>query len=92
MPQEVIKIGEVVTGKLRDDVHVIYLTTQALDYGFPIVGIHLVAAWIEQLYKNCDGFVIDIIIVHPKADPPARGAVIRWDYTNNCPVVEVIAE
>ena len=92
LPQEVIKLGEIIVGELRADAHIAYLSIQALDYGMPQVGIHLVAAWVEQLYKHCDGFIIDAIIIHPKADPPARGAVIRWDYTNDCPVVEILVD
>jgi hypothetical protein len=83
---------DVLTSYLRPNVYVSYLELTVKDYGVPEVGVDLVTAWIEQLYKHCDGFVIDVVIVHPKTDPPARGAVIKWDYVNNCPIVQVITK
>ena len=90
MYQQCIMPGEILTSYLRPNTYVTYMTIIAKDYGVPEVGVELVAAWIEQLYKHCDGFVIDTVIVHPKTDPPARGAVIKWDYTNDCPIVKII--
>jgi hypothetical protein len=62
------------------------------DYGVPQVGIDIVASWIEAMYRHCVNFTIDTMIVHPKADPPANGAVIRWDYDNDRPIVQMIQE
>lgn len=90
MYQQCVEPKDILTSYLRPNTFYSYVELIVKDYGVPEVGVDLVAAWIEQLYKHCDGFVIDAVIVHPKTDPPARGAVIKWDYINNCPVVQVI--
>ena len=90
MYQKSVEPQELLTSYLRPNTYVTYLDLTVRDYGVPEVGVDLVAAWIQQLYKHCDGFVVDAVIVHPKTDPPARGAVIKWDYINDCPVIKVI--
>lgn len=92
MYQSSVEVGEIITSHLRPDIYISYLTLTTKDYGVPQIGVDLIAAWIELLYKHCDGFVIDAVIVHPKANPPARGALIQWDYLNDCPIVRVITQ
>lgn len=92
MYQNCVEPQEILTTFLRDNTYVTYLDLIVKDYGVPEVGVDLVGAWIEQLYKHCSGFVIDTVLVHPKTDPPARGALIKWDYINDCLVIKVITE
>ena len=95
MYQECVEVGEILTSQTKSDTYtdttISSLVITTMDYGVPEVGIDLVAAWIEQLYKHCEGFIIDAVIVHPKTNPPAKGAIIQWDYVNDCPIVRVIS-
>ena len=74
---------------MRRSTYIAFLNVVAKDYGVPQVGVDLIAEWVGQLYKHIDGFQIDAVIVHPKRD--AKGAIIRWDYINDCPIVKLIS-
>jgi len=67
-----------------------HLDLCAKDYGVPQVSIMLTAEWIKQLYRESSesDFEIDATIIHPR--PDALGAIIKWDWTNDCPIVKVI--
>lgn len=88
MEQPCIEPGQIIVTYIRTNTYLAHLDLIAKDYGVPQVGVDIVAAWIQQLYLNCDGFAVDAVVVHPKND--AKGAVVRWDYTNNCPIVKLI--
>lgn len=90
MYQECVSIQDLLISYYRANTYVAYLTLNMKDYGVPQVGVDLVSVWIEQLYKHADGFMIDTVIIHPKIDPPAKGALIKWDYANDCPIVKVL--
>jgi len=92
MYQQCVETGEILTSCLRPNVYVSYLNIITKDYGMPQVGVDLLAAWIEQIYRHCEGFAVDMIIVHPKTDPPATGAIVQWDYINDCPIVKEITK
>ena len=90
MYQHSIFPEEILTTYLKPNTYTSYVKFIVKDYGVPEVGVDLIAAYVELLFKHCDGLTIDAIIIHPKTDPPAMGAVIKWDYVNNCAVIKVI--
>lgn len=76
----------------RDDEYIGYIELLVRDYGVPQVGTGIVAQWIKEMYTHCVNFHIEAMIVHPKAGLAGGGAIIRWDYTNDCPIVQAIKE
>ena len=88
MVQDVIEISDLTIGKCGRHIWVVQLIIQIKDYGVPQVGVDIVAVWIGELFRHLDNFLIDAMIVHPKKD--GRGAIIRWDYDYNVPIVKVI--
>lgn len=88
LAQDTIQTGEITIGKVNRYVWVVQLIALVKDYGVPQVGVDIVAIWIGELFKYLDNFLIDAMIVHPKKD--GSGALIRWDYDHNCPIVKVI--
>ena len=92
MPQPCCKVIEILTTYYRDDEYLVYLKMQVKDYEVPEVGIDIVAAWIEIMYNHCVDFTIDTMIIHPQADVPANGAIIKWDHINNCLIIQTLTE
>jgi len=90
MYQDCTEPEEILTTEVEQNIYITYMTLIVKDYGVPEVGVDLVASWIKQLYEHCDGFIVDTVIIHPKTNPPAMGAIVQWDYTNNCPIIKVI--
>lgn len=92
MPQPCCTPKDILITYYRDNRYTAYIEMIVKDYGVPQVGIDIVAGWIAQMYEHCINFSIDTMFIHPKANPPANGAIIRWDYINNCPIVQMIQE
>lgn len=90
MPNQCTELGNMQIAYWRGNKFVAHLDLVAKDYGVPQVSIVITAEWIKQLYRESaeDEFDIDAIIIHPR--PDALGAVIKWDWTNDCPIVKVI--
>lgn len=93
MPNKCVEVGKIQTIYWQNKCFVTYLDLVPQDYGVPQVSVVLTAKWIKQLYRESVedlGFKIDAIIIHPR--PDHLGAVIKWDWINDCPIVKVIAE
>ena len=90
MYQKCVEPEKILTSYLKPNTYTSYVKFIVKDYGVPEVGVDLIASYVEQLFKHCDGLTIDAVIIHPKTDPPAMGALIKWDYVNNCAVIKVI--
>jgi hypothetical protein len=88
MAQDVIDISDITIGKIGRHTWIVQLIILVKDYGVPQVGVDIVAVWIGELFRHLDSFLIDAMIVHPKKD--GKGALIRWDYDHNVPIVKVI--
>jgi hypothetical protein len=91
MPNGCVEVGNVQVAFWRGGCFAAYLDLIAKDYGVPQVSIMLTAEWIKQLYRESKNreFKIDAIVIHPR--PDALGAVIKWDWVNDCPIVKVIS-
>jgi len=88
MVQDVVETGDIVIARLNKHLWIVQLAVVVKDYGVPQVGVDIVSAWISEIFRHLDTFLIDAMIVHPKKD--GNGALIKWDYNNNCPIVKVI--
>ncbi len=89
MAQSSVELDDVIIIHLKNHIHLSYLTIITKDYGVIDVGVSLMATWIDTMYKYCYDFLIDIIIIHPKFNL-TNGAIIRWDYINDCPIFKIL--
>jgi len=91
LPHKQAQIIETATANCGECVYLAYLTLEVRDYGVGQAGIDIAVNFIREIYSDCSedrgGFHIDIMVVYHNR----KGAIIRWNYQLNEPIVEEIS-